>query len=155
MERNSSTSLWAERWSSVTPTQAPNPRSICEYRVLTHRLAVCRATAESPIPAWAQNADFFCIVHTTDELSLVCPETCLGAGGSNFRIERGWIALKLQGPFPFSVSGILASFLQPLAEAEIPIFAVSTFDTDYVLIKQDDLPRAQAALKAVGHELAG
>ena len=125
-----------------------------KYRVLIHRLAVCRATAESPIPAWAQNADFFCIVHTTDELSLVCPEACVGAGDLNFQIERGWTALKLEGPFPFTVTGILASFLQPLAEAKIPIFAVSTFDTDYVLIKHDDLSRAQAALGAAGHELA-
>jgi hypothetical protein len=67
-------------------------------------------------------------------------------------IERGWVALKLEGPFPFTMTGVLASFLQPLADAKIPIFAISTFDTDYVLIKRDDLPRTQGALSAAGHE---
>lgn len=68
------------------------------------------------------------------------------------RVERGWIALKLEGPFPFSMTGVLASFLHPLAEAQIPIFAISTFDTDYVLIKQNDLKQAVNALAAAGHE---
>ena len=67
------------------------------------------------------------------------------------RVERGWVALKLEGPFPFSMTGVLASFLQPLAEKKIPIFAVSTFDTDYVLVKHKDLERAKKALGATGH----
>ena len=69
--------------------------------------------------------------------------------------ERGWLAMKLEGPFPFSMTGVLASFLQPLAEARIPIFAVSTFDTDYVLIKRENLEQAVAALGAAGHEKVG
>jgi uncharacterized protein len=67
-------------------------------------------------------------------------------------IEPGWIALQLEGPFPFSMTGVLASFLHPLAEAQIPIFAISTFDTDYVLIKQDDVERAVMALEKAGHQ---
>jgi len=66
--------------------------------------------------------------------------------------ERGWLALHLEGPFPFSMTGVLASFLEPLAEAQIPIFAISTFDTDYVLIKRADLERAVMALASAGHE---
>ena len=69
--------------------------------------------------------------------------------------ERGWVALKLEGPFPFSTTGVLASFLQPLADAEIPIFAISTFDTDYVLIKRQNLEQAIAALGAAKHEKIG
>ncbi len=69
--------------------------------------------------------------------------------------ERGWVALKLEGPFPFSTTGVLASFLQPLADAEIPIFAISTFDTDYVLIKRQNLEQAMAALGAAKHEKVG
>jgi len=61
------------------------------------------------------------------------------------------MALKLEGPFPFAMTGVLASFVQPLAEAEIPIFAISTFDTDYVLVKSEDLDAALAALSAAGH----
>ncbi len=69
--------------------------------------------------------------------------------------ERGWLALKLEGPFPFSMTGLLASFPQPLAEAQIPIFAISTFDTDYVLIKRENLEQAVATLGAAGHENIG
>ena len=65
------------------------------------------------------------------------------------------VALKLEGPFPFSMTGVLASFLQPLAEARIPIFAISTFDTDYVLIKRENLEQAVVALGAAGHEKVG
>ncbi len=66
-------------------------------------------------------------------------------------VERGWVALKLEGPFPFSMTGVLASFVRPLAEAQIPVFAISTFDTDYVLIKRENLEQAAAALGAAGH----
>jgi hypothetical protein len=70
-------------------------------------------------------------------------------------VERGWVALKLEGPFPFSMTGVLASFVQPLAEAKIPIFAMSTFDTDYVLIKRQNLEQAVVALAAAKHEKVG
>ena len=69
--------------------------------------------------------------------------------------ERGWLALKLEGPFPFSLSGVLASFAQPLARARIGIFAISTFDTDYILIKKNDCDAALAALQKAGHEDIG
>ena len=66
--------------------------------------------------------------------------------------ELGWIALKLEGPFPFSMTGVLASFVQPLAEAQIPIFAISTFDTDYVLIKDERREPTLRALRTAGHQ---
>ena len=69
--------------------------------------------------------------------------------------ERDWVALKLEGPFPFSTTGVLASFLQPLAEAQVPIFAISTFHTDYVLIKRENPQQAVATLGAAGHENIG
>jgi hypothetical protein len=67
--------------------------------------------------------------------------------------ERDWACLKLLGPFPFQETGILASFLDPCARTGIPIFAISTFDTDYVLIKQQDQARTIVALTGVGYEL--
>lgn len=70
-------------------------------------------------------------------------------------VERGWVALKLEGPFPFSMTGVLTSFVQPLAEAKIPIFAMSTFDTDYVLIKRQNLEQAVVVLGAAKHEKVG
>lgn len=69
-------------------------------------------------------------------------------------MDGGWRALKLHGPFAFDAVGILAALLAPLAQAGIGIFAVSTFDTDYLLVKAADLPRAMATLQAAGHVLA-
>lgn len=92
------------------------------------------------------------MVRTCDELSIVCSEDWVPEGAI---AERGWVALKLEGPFPFSMTGVLASFLQPLAEAEIPLFAISTFDTDYVLIKRRNLEQAVVALGTAKHEKVG
>jgi hypothetical protein len=121
------------------------------------RLAVCRSASDARIPAWTLEDGFFCVVRTRDELSIVCGEDVCREDRmpDGALAERGWVALKLEGSFPFSMTGVLASFLQPLAEARIPIFAISTFDTDYVLIKRDNLEQAVAALGAAGHEKVG
>jgi uncharacterized protein len=120
-----------------------------KFRVLGEPLAVCRLAANADIPGWVQARKFHCVTRTVDELSIVCTENNLP---DDVIAERGWVALKLEGLFPFSMTGVLASFLQPLAEARIPIFAISTFDTDYVLLKQRDLERAIEALRTTGHE---
>jgi hypothetical protein len=117
--------------------------------VLAEKLAVCRFAEDAPFPSWALQGGFFGVVRTRDETSIVCSEELVPDGAL---AEGGWTALMLEGPFPFSMTGVLASFLQPLAEALIPIFAVSTFNTDYVLIKSEDVERAVAALGEVGHE---
>jgi uncharacterized protein len=124
-----------------------------KYRVLAEPLAVCRLASNAGLPARVMEGKFFCIVRAPDELSIVCPEHNSSEDLlSGARVELGWVAFQLEGPFPFSLTGVLASFLQPLAEARIPIFAISTFDTDYVLIKRGSLERAVAALGAAGHE---
>jgi uncharacterized protein len=102
------------------------------------------------MPEWAVGAGFFCVTQTADELSIVCEEARVPDG---LRVEKDWVALKLEGPFPFSMTGVLTSFLQPLAEVGIPILAVSTFDTDYVLMKREKLEEAIKALGAAGHEM--
>ena len=111
---------------------------------------MCRLPSDVCIPAWALEGGFFCVVRTHDELSIVCTEDACPAYTAS--VERGWVALKLAGPFPFSMTGVLASFLRPLAQAQIQIFAISTFDTDYVLIKRENLKEAVMALGAAGHE---
>jgi hypothetical protein len=128
-----------------------------KYRVLKERLAVCRLASAARIPAWALEDGFFCVVRTRDELSIVCGEDVCREDRmpDGALAERGWVALKLEGPFPLSMTGVLASFLQPLAEARIPIFAISTFDTDYVLIKRENLEQAVVALGIAGHERVG
>ena len=101
-----------------------------------------------PVPAWGQEGSLFCVVRTRDELSIVCDENRVPEG---VRVEAGWVALKLEGRFAFSMTGVLAAFVQPLAEGNIPIFAISTFDTDYVLIKHEDVEQAVKALGTAGH----
>ncbi len=130
-----------------------------KYRVLAKPLVVCQLAPAADIPEWVSKGEFFCATRTRDELSIVSTEEACGEefraddlSPAVTRIEHGWLALKLEGPFPFSTTGVLASFLNPLAEAKIPIFAISTFDTDYVLIKRDNLKQANNALPAAGHE---
>jgi uncharacterized protein len=125
-----------------------------KFRVLEERLAVCRLASDARIPAGALQGKFFCVVRTRDELSIVCSEDACSEDRmpDGAAVERGWIALQLEGPFPSSMTGVLASFVQPLAAAQVPIFAISTFDTDYALIKRQDLERAVIALATAGHK---
>ena len=120
------------------------------FSVLPGRFAVSRLAAETPIPDWIHSGPFSCVSRTSDELSVVSLTASVPA---EVQSEKDWICLKLLGPFPFQLTGILASFLDPLAEANIPIFAVSTFETDYILVKEDDKERALETLLGAGHEL--
>lgn len=112
-------------------------------------LAIVRLGPREPIPAWATQGPLWSIVRSEDEVSIVCGEALIPATG--LLSERGWRALQLAGPIPFGLTGILASVLTPLAAAGVPIFAFSTFDTDYVLVKSQDLPGALDALRHAGH----
>jgi uncharacterized protein len=118
--------------------------------VLPDLVAVARLSPDDPIPAWATHAPFFSITRTADELSIVALEA---ATPSRVRAERGWRGLKIAGPIDFALTGVLASVLQPLADAGIAIFAVSTFDTDYILVRSESLAAAVASLRAAGHEV--
>ena len=100
----------------------------------------------SSVPAPA--GEFFSVTVTSHETSIVCQQPPPGAT----QVEAGWIALEVIGPLPFSLTGVLASLTVPLAEAGVPVFAISTFDTDYLLIKAADLDSANRALIAAGHE---
>ncbi|MBI5715962.1 MAG: ACT domain-containing protein, partial [Chloroflexi bacterium] len=91
----------------------------------------------------------FTVTRTTDELSITCPEADVPRDVA--KCERGWRAFKLHGPFDFGLTGILASVLNPLAEAGVGIFALSTFDTDYVLVKEENVEKAIEALRKFGH----
>ena len=107
------------------------------------------------VPAWGLAGEFFCVTRTQDELSIVCAENLVPQQGEGAVVENGWVALRIEGPFPFAMTGVLASFVQPLAEAEIPVFAISTFDTDYVLVKNQNLKPALTALGGAGHQMVG
>ena len=112
------------------------------------RLAICRLAAGDPIPAQAVLGNFFSVTRTVEELSIVCPEALAPAGS---QVEGGWRALKVAGPLDFALTGILAGLSGALAGAGISLFAISTYDTDYVLVRATDLDGAIAALKAGGY----
>jgi uncharacterized protein len=116
--------------------------------ILPEPLAISRLSASSPAPAWAGTGPLQSMTRTEDELSVVCREDSVP---SEIAAERGWRAIKVVGPLDFSETGVLASLAAPLAEAEVSIFALSTHDTDYVLVKADALDRAVTALTAAGH----
>ena len=118
--------------------------------ILPDTYAVCRLGADAAIPAWATTSSFFSISRTSDELSIVCLQSLVPDG---IRCEKDWRCFKLAGPIPFTTVSVLASLVQPLAEAGISVFAVSTFDTDYLLVKAADLQRAIDALRKKGHSV--
>ena len=120
--------------------------------ILDSRLAVCRLDREADVPTWASRGEFCSITRTADELSVVCPEASVPAG---VRSVEGWRALRVAGTIDFAVVGLLASLSGPLAGAKIGLFAVSTFDTDYLLVKEPDLNRAVEALRGAGHAVDG
>jgi hypothetical protein len=113
------------------------------------RLTIGQLSADAPIPAWAAGQASFCsITRTREELSIVCPENLVPA---EVKQENGWRALKVDGPLDFALTGILASLAGPLARAGVSIFALSTYHTDYVLVKDAQLAAAVQALQAAGH----
>jgi uncharacterized protein len=134
----------------IEPSEGTNA-PIHVLTVLEGRLSICRLDAGVEIPAWATEASFFSVTRTEDELSIVCPEEVVPEGVSG---ERGWRALKLEGPFELSTVGILASIAAPLAEAGVSIFAVSTFDTDYLLVRGEQLDFAVDTLREHGHRIS-
>jgi hypothetical protein len=117
--------------------------------VLPDRLAVCRLPADAPIPA-PSTGRLWSVTRTADEVSVVLPEAEAPAAG---QIEPGWRAFKVAGPLDFSLTGILAALAVPLATARIGLFAISTYDTDYLLVREADLEHAKAALRAAGHRV--
>lgn len=116
--------------------------------LLAGRYGVARLAGGSHVPEWA-TGEFTSMSATPDEVSVTCPEAYIPEGT---RCEKGWRVLKLIGPLDFSLVGILARISGILAENKISIFAISTFDTDYVLVKDDKVNQAVEALTDNGFE---
>lgn len=125
--------------------------SSLKISLLPGRYSVCRLAPDAAVPAIAQEGAFFSVTRTADELSIVCAEAFTPDGA---RCEWGWRVLRLEGPFAFDQVGVLLAVLAPLAAAGVSIFALSTFDTDFLLVKETALAAARAALEGAGHALA-
>ncbi len=123
------------------------PQTLC---LLDPAFAIYRLDPRADLPPWLPRGQLTSVTRTTSELSIVCPQQAVAEG---VRCEPGWRALEVQGPLEFSLVGVVASLTQPLAEAGVSVFVLSTFDTDYVLVREADLPKAVAALRASGHRV--
>jgi len=112
-------------------------------RATPWQLAVCKFPAHVPLPAWAFHSEavFWSLTRTPDELSLVCAEDDLPPSVDQ-HVERGWRAFELVGPVPFTTTGVISGLTVPLAEAGIGVFVISTYDTDYLLVRSADSVRA-------------
>ena len=118
--------------------------------ILAETFGISKLDKGVPIPNWVSSGDWWSITRTGDELSVVCPEAQVPADVVS---NRGWKCLKLAGPLDLALTGILASLLEPLAKARISVFSVSTFDTDYLLVKAENLAETVRVLSLAGHQI--
>jgi len=116
--------------------------------LLSDELAVCRLPLDAAVPNWAWSGELTSITSTDDELSVVC---CADPVPDDIRHTAGWRAFKVRGPLDFGLVGILARLSSTLADAGVSIFAISTYDTDYVLVRAPQLDEAIAALESAGY----
>lgn len=122
-------------------------RAMLTLRLLPETFAICRFAPDATLPAWAMGGAFWSVTRTAEELSVVCAAPV----PDNVLAERGWRGLQVVGPLDFALTGILAGLTAPLAEAGVSIFALSTYDTDYLLVKAERIETAIAVLQGVGY----
>ena len=122
-----------------------------QLRTLPDSYAVVRLEPGSDLPDWVDKGPFRSVTRTEHEVSVVCRDHDVPEGES---VDRGWTLLETMGPFDFSLTGAISSLVEPLAAAEVPIFVLSTFESDYVLVRSSDLARAVDALEDAGHVFA-
>jgi hypothetical protein len=137
--------------STTNESDHPDPkRHRLKFRWLSGPYAIVRLAPDAPVPDWATEGGFTSVTRSVDELSIVCPADNLPA---DVHSPHRWICYRLEGPFPFSLTGVLLSFIEPLWENGVPIFCISTYDTDYILVQEEFAGVAQQALDKAGHEL--
>jgi hypothetical protein len=115
--------------------------------ILPEELAICRLDPGAPVPQQGRGP-LWSLTVTPEEVTVIC---AAGEVPRAARAELGWRAFKVEGPLEFEIVGILESLLQPLVDARISVFAISTFDTDYVLVRAHDVRPASTALRVAGH----
>jgi len=118
--------------------------------ILPSRLAICRLAPDAQVPSWVRGA-FTSVTRTAEELSIVCDDDAVP---SEVKVERGWRGLKVEGPIPFEMTGVAAALVAPLAAAKISVFLLATFDTDYLLLKEEVFEAATGVLRGAGHDVS-
>ena len=118
--------------------------------ILPERLAICQRSPDEPIPEFIARSQFWSITRTDEEISLVLPEELVPGG---WKAEKGWRCFKVLGSLNFNMTGILASLTSCLADAGVSTLAISTYNTDYLLVRESDLEKAKKVLKASGYKV--
>jgi len=136
----------------VRPGPTRGARPTLDLIVLPDDLAVCRLPAGAEAPPWIDGEAFASVTRTPEETSVVCRAAIVPR---DVQAEPGWRALQVAGPLDFALTGVLLSLLEPLAAAGVSVFALSTFDTDYLLVREAALDDAVAALAGAGHRIDG
>ena len=122
-----------------------------ELRTLTETFAIARLPADATVPPWVGGQEFLAVVRTRNELSIVCREDTVPH--DHTEVQRAFRCLVVVGTLDFALTGIIAQLAQPLAEAGISIFSVSTYDTDHILVREEHLEEAKTALRRAGHTI--
>lgn len=120
--------------------------------LLPEAFMVFRLVPSAEVPDWVRQGSFYSITRTADELSIVCAQSDVPGSIAG---ERNWRCFQVAGPIPFTTIGVLSSLVQPLAQAAISLFAISTFDTDYILVREADLNQTISVWKQSGHRVDG
>jgi len=123
---------------------------VLTMKLLKEKFGVCRLNKDESIPEWVKDSEFYSITRTFDELSIVCSQNLVPC---DVKCENDWKVLKVEGPLDFSLIGILSSISSVLAQEKISIFAISTYDTDYILVKDKDIDNAVKALTKEKYEV--
>jgi uncharacterized protein len=134
----------------INNEMSPPSRHQLKFRQLPGLYAIVRLAPDAPVPDWALKGELISITRTADELSIVCAAPNLSP---EVHSPHQWVCLKLEGPFDFSLTGVLLSFIEPLSRNGVPIFAISTYDTDYLLVQEEKAADAEDILQEVGHLL--
>jgi hypothetical protein len=112
--------------------------------------AICQPEPGSEVEEWSDGTGIFSVMRTDDEVTIVCSVDLVPEG---VKCSKGWKCIRVVGQFDFSEVGILSQLALPLAGANVPIFVMSTYATDYVLVRKQDLHRATEALRVAGHDM--
>ena len=123
---------------------------IYNFELLSGNYAICRTEPNNPVPEWV-HGEFVSLTRTGNELSIVC----LGRNvPDDVQHESGWRCLRVAGKLDFSLFGVIAQITSVLADANVSTFVISTFDTDYLLVREGDLDGATAVLVEAGHSIS-
>lgn len=133
------------------PTRRMTNPATFTFAVHSERLAIARLQPDAPVPDWATGT-FVTVSRTSQELSVVCPQRHVPPAVQQ---ERDKVAFGIEGTVAMTTIGVLASLCTALAQAQVPVFVISTYDTDYLLVSADRFPAARAALQGLGHRIRG